>query len=118
MKLRLACADFAFPLLPHDKVLDLIALLDLSHLGAPPNALHDHQAVDGRLNRELVDIVRVAFFVTQVALLGDLQNRSLGVVGYLLARQIGQLLFEGSLLLFHGQLQELDVNDRADFRCP
>jgi sugar phosphate isomerase/epimerase len=25
---RLACADFTFPLLPHDKVLDLIALLD------------------------------------------------------------------------------------------
>jgi len=23
--LRLACADFAFPLLPHDRVLDLIA---------------------------------------------------------------------------------------------
>jgi sugar phosphate isomerase/epimerase len=28
MKLRLACADFTFPLLPHDKVLDLIAMLD------------------------------------------------------------------------------------------
>jgi sugar phosphate isomerase/epimerase len=28
MKLNLACADFTFPLLPHDKVLDLIALLD------------------------------------------------------------------------------------------
>src|SRR3954471_2249070 len=27
MNLRLACADFAFPLLPHDKVLDLIAAL-------------------------------------------------------------------------------------------
>lgn len=27
-KLRMACADFTFPLLPHDKVLDLIALLD------------------------------------------------------------------------------------------
>lgn len=27
-KLRLACADFTFPLLSHDKVLDLIALLD------------------------------------------------------------------------------------------
>ncbi len=30
MKLKLACADFAFPLLPHDKVLDLIALLDFT----------------------------------------------------------------------------------------
>ena len=28
MKLKLACADFAFPLLPHDRVLDLIAMLD------------------------------------------------------------------------------------------
>jgi sugar phosphate isomerase/epimerase len=28
MKIKLACADFAFPLLPHDGVLDLIALLD------------------------------------------------------------------------------------------
>src|SRR5438270_14031839 len=26
---RLACADFTFPLLPHDKVLDLIAVLEL-----------------------------------------------------------------------------------------
>ena len=28
MKLKLACADFAFPLLPHDRVLDLIAMLE------------------------------------------------------------------------------------------
>ncbi|MBI3853549.1 MAG: sugar phosphate isomerase/epimerase [Verrucomicrobia bacterium] len=28
MKWKLACADFAFPLLPHDKVLDLIAMLE------------------------------------------------------------------------------------------
>ena len=28
MKLNLACADFAFPLLPHDRVLDLIAMLE------------------------------------------------------------------------------------------
>src|SRR3954451_19422217 len=28
MKLKLACADFTFPLLAHDKVLDLIELLD------------------------------------------------------------------------------------------
>ncbi len=28
MKLKLACADFTFPLLPHDGALDLIALLD------------------------------------------------------------------------------------------
>ena len=27
MTLKLACADFAFPLLPHDQVLDLIAAL-------------------------------------------------------------------------------------------
>src|SRR5204863_6711947 len=26
--LKLACADFAFPLLPHDRVLDLIAMLE------------------------------------------------------------------------------------------
>lgn len=29
MKLNLACADFSFPLLPHDGVLDLIAMLDI-----------------------------------------------------------------------------------------
>jgi sugar phosphate isomerase/epimerase len=29
MKLKLACADFTFPLLPHDRVLDLIAMLDI-----------------------------------------------------------------------------------------
>ena len=29
MKRKLACADFTFPLLAHDRVLDLIALLDL-----------------------------------------------------------------------------------------
>src|SRR5689334_13581526 len=28
MTFKLACADFTFPLLPHDRVLDLIALLD------------------------------------------------------------------------------------------
>ena len=28
-KLKLACADFTFPLLPHDAVLDLIAALDM-----------------------------------------------------------------------------------------
>ena len=28
MKLKLACADFTFPLLPHDQVLDLIAMLE------------------------------------------------------------------------------------------
>ena len=27
MKTKLACADFAFPLLPHDAVLDLVAAL-------------------------------------------------------------------------------------------
>jgi len=29
MNLRLACADFTFPLLPHDRALDLIAMLDV-----------------------------------------------------------------------------------------
>jgi|ERR1017187_879556 sugar phosphate isomerase/epimerase len=29
MKLKLACADFSFPLLSHDRVLDLIAMLDI-----------------------------------------------------------------------------------------
>src|SRR5688500_11814942 len=29
MQLKLACADFTFPLLPHDRVLDLIAALDV-----------------------------------------------------------------------------------------
>jgi sugar phosphate isomerase/epimerase len=28
MKLKLACADFTFPLMPHDRVLDLIGMLD------------------------------------------------------------------------------------------
>lgn len=28
MKLKLACADFSFPLLPHDRVLDLISMLE------------------------------------------------------------------------------------------
>jgi len=32
MKLKLACADFTFPLLPHDKVLDLIAALQIEGL--------------------------------------------------------------------------------------
>ncbi|HVF10207.1 MAG TPA: hypothetical protein VNA16_05360, partial [Abditibacteriaceae bacterium] len=29
MQKKFACADFTFPLLPHDRVLDLIALLDI-----------------------------------------------------------------------------------------
>ena len=29
MKLRLACADFTFPILPHDQVLQLIAMLGI-----------------------------------------------------------------------------------------
>ncbi len=29
MPLKLACADFTFPLLPHNKVLQLIAMLDV-----------------------------------------------------------------------------------------
>jgi len=29
-RLKLACADFSFPLLPHDRVLDLIAILNLT----------------------------------------------------------------------------------------
>ncbi len=32
MKLKLACADFAFPLLPHDGVLDLIGMLEFDGL--------------------------------------------------------------------------------------
>ena len=30
MRLKLACADFTFPLLLHDQVLDLIAMLKLN----------------------------------------------------------------------------------------
>ncbi len=30
MRLKLACADFTFPLLPHDHVLDLIAMSKLN----------------------------------------------------------------------------------------
>src|SRR5687767_9149935 len=31
-RLKLACADFTFPLLPHDKVLDLVAALEMDGL--------------------------------------------------------------------------------------
>ena len=36
MRLKLACADFTFPLLPHDHVLDLIAMLKLKGVGYRP----------------------------------------------------------------------------------
>ena len=69
MKLRLACADFAFPLLPHDDVLKLIAMLGfegvdigvfqdrshiqpsqvIPHLAASANDL-SHQVGDAGLN--------------------------------------------------------------------
>src|SRR5258708_21514019 len=63
MPLKLACADFAFPLLSHDKVLDLIALLEFdavdiglfegrSHLW--PSKEFPHPTRSGeRLGREL-----------------------------------------------------------------
>jgi sugar phosphate isomerase/epimerase len=65
MKLKLACADFSFPLLPHDGALDLIALLEFdgvdiglfegrSHLW--PSQVFDAPAKAGaRLGRKLAD---------------------------------------------------------------
>lgn len=42
MKFKLACADYAFPLLPHDQVFDLIAMLGASgvNIGLFPNRSH------------------------------------------------------------------------------
>ena len=65
MKLKLACADFAFPLLAHDRVLDLIALLEFdgvdiglfegrSHL--QPSQVFKSRAKSGaQLGRKLAD---------------------------------------------------------------
>jgi sugar phosphate isomerase/epimerase len=65
MKYKLACADFTFPLLPHDRALDLIALLEFdgvdiglfegrSHLW--PSKEFSHPARSGaRLGRQLAD---------------------------------------------------------------
>jgi len=65
MKLKLACADFAFPLLPHNRVLDLIGMLDFdgvdiglfegrSHL-QPSQVLRHSQKSGAQLGRELAD---------------------------------------------------------------
>jgi sugar phosphate isomerase/epimerase len=65
MKLKLACADFAFPLLPHDHVLDLIAMLEFdgvdiglfegrSHLW-PSKAFTSPAKSGKQLGRKLVD---------------------------------------------------------------
>ena len=65
MKLKLACADFAFPLLPHDRVLDLIAMLDFegvdiglfegrSHLW-PSNVFSAPHKSGRQLGRKLAD---------------------------------------------------------------
>jgi len=62
---KLACADFTFPLLPHDKSLDLIALLDFeavdiglfeqrSHLW-PSRVFTDLRALAGELSSKLRD---------------------------------------------------------------
>ena len=65
MKLKLACADFAFPLLPHDRVLDLIAMLEFdavdiglfegrSHL-QPSQAFKSPAKSGAQLGRKLAD---------------------------------------------------------------
>ena len=65
MKFKLACADFTFPLLPHDRVLDLIAMLEFdgvdiglfegrSHLW--PSKVFSSPANSGKaLGRQLAD---------------------------------------------------------------
>lgn len=66
MNHRLACADFTFPLLPHDKVLQLIALLDLqgvdiglfenrSHLWPSREFVHVEQSAH-QLKQKLDDL--------------------------------------------------------------
>lgn len=66
MTLKLACADFTFPLLPHDKALQLIALLDLqgvdiglfenrSHLWPSQEFANVHQSAR-TLKRKLNDL--------------------------------------------------------------
>src|SRR5437016_9660575 len=65
MKLKLACADFAFPLLPHDLALDLISLLEFdgvdiglfegrSHLW-PSRVFSAPSKAGERLGRKLAD---------------------------------------------------------------
>ena len=65
MKSKLACADFTFPLLPHNHVLDLIAMLGFdgvdiglfekrSHL-RPPDALKAPARSGAQLGRRLAD---------------------------------------------------------------
>jgi sugar phosphate isomerase/epimerase len=65
LKPKLACADFTFPLLPHDSVLDLIALLEIpavdigmfegrSHL-QPSNQFQNPQRSGRRLAKSLHD---------------------------------------------------------------
>ena len=64
-RLKLACADFAFPLLPHDRVLDLIAMLEFkgvdiglfeqrSHLW-PSREFRSPRQSGKRLGRKLAD---------------------------------------------------------------
>jgi sugar phosphate isomerase/epimerase len=65
MKLKLACADFTFPLLPHDRALDLIALLEFdgadiglfegrSHLW-PSGVFRQPARAGAQLRRKLAD---------------------------------------------------------------
>jgi sugar phosphate isomerase/epimerase len=65
MKLKLACADFTFPLLPHDRALDLIAMLEFdgvdiglfegrSHLW-PSQVFKAPAKTGAKLGRELAD---------------------------------------------------------------
>ena len=65
MKLKLACADFAFPLLPHDRGLDLIGMLEFqgvdiglfegrSHLW-PSREFKSPATAGNRLGRKLAD---------------------------------------------------------------
>ncbi|NQU39738.1 MAG: sugar phosphate isomerase/epimerase [Lentisphaerae bacterium] len=64
MKLKLACADFAFPLLSHDHALDLIAMLGVEgvDIGLFPNRSHfqaeDYLADPSGAARELSSKVR------------------------------------------------------------
>ena len=63
--LKLACADFTFPLLPHDRVLDLISMLEFdgvdiglfegrSHLW-PSKVLNSPEKTGRQLGRKLAD---------------------------------------------------------------
>src|SRR5262249_38140848 len=65
MKLKFACADFTFPLLPHEGALDLIAMLDFdgvdiglfegrSHLW-PSRVFKDPTRAGAQLGRKLID---------------------------------------------------------------